>query len=46
MKQVVNYLGSEMNCPEYFKRWQFNYRFYQSLLQEVMMKLFNKMSNK
>lgn len=44
MKQVVNYLGYEMNCSEDFKRWQFNYRFYQSLLQEVIMKSFNQIS--
>ncbi len=46
MKQVVNYLGSEMNCPEDFNRWQFNYRFYQVLIKEVIMKSFNQISNK
>ena len=40
-KQVVNYLGAEMNNPADFKRWQFNYKFYQKLYTESRMKSFN-----
>lgn len=40
-KQVVNYLGMEMNSPEDFKRWQFNYKFYQELYVKSRMKDFN-----
>ena len=37
MTILAIYLGEHMNCPQDYKRWQFNFRFYQKTLSESRM---------
>lgn len=42
---MLVYLGNKINTPEDYKRWKFNFIFYQKLLSEYMSVILNN-SNK